>query len=108
MNSRIVLAVMILSASSDERAGTQPPHGAILRTAATPTPRRTLLLAIAPETPASLAGVSPIRPGQYVTVPYTLRVYVPPPIDTKIAIEPGQPTRGPLTIEPRLRLVPVR
>jgi hypothetical protein len=84
----------------------QEPRRTTIHTAAAPAAN--LLVLSAPEIPAAGSAATPLPPGHYIAFPYTLRVYVPPFIDTKMAVEPGEHAVKPLTIRPELRLVPVR
>jgi hypothetical protein len=97
----LLLVVVTPSAKTEERPKatmTTPPIG-----------KAPMQLLITPDNGGARGGqTNPLAPGLYKAAPYSMLVYVPPAIDTKIAISPRVPAVPPLTVEPTLRLVPAR
>ncbi|HEX5176341.1 MAG TPA: hypothetical protein VFV83_04885 [Chthoniobacteraceae bacterium] len=107
LNCSRSLSFLLVLIASAPHAMMQEPRTITMRTGGAPAAVSRLL--IAPEIPSPGRETTPVAPGHYMAVPYTMRVYVPPFLDSKMAIEPGDQTAAkPLIIRPELRLVPAR
>jgi hypothetical protein len=84
----------------------QRPLSAVALRATSPSGTAPLITVQIPRTDVALpVNVQP-NPGIYTAAPYTMLVCVPPPIDPKIVMQPGENSAPARIIKPELRLIP--
>jgi hypothetical protein len=88
----------------DEFSSSQKPTSAVALRTPSHSPTAPLITLKIPRTDIA-SNVAP-TPGMYSAAPYTMLVYVPPPIDPKILMQPGENSTPGRIIKPELRLIP--
>ena len=88
----------------DELPFSQHPSSAVALRTASRSATAPLITVQIPRTDIA-TNVQP-TPGIYTAAPYTMLVYVPPPIDPKIVMQAGENSPLMPIIKPELRLIP--